>query len=317
MKKSLYTGLILLLLATNAIATPKPLVVHWFGTASYLIQFGKTSILTDPFYSQHNILQVGIGWLDSSTTIVNQVASDLKHFETPKAIFIGHSHYDHMLDTASLVKTAKWGKIPIIGSLSTKNILACYDDNLEHQVQLAKTDKAWHQVAPGVRYQAIKAEHADNVPGLLFYQGQVKTSLSSTPDCARDFKLGQTYAYVFELTDGPDKALVYFVGAATTAPIGFPNENIKTVDLAILCVPSWQYTEGYPEAFIDRLHPSYILPSHYNDFFQDISDLHQPRRILWIAQLAKFLHVIKQHSHYSKHKKTLQPKVNDTIILHL
>jgi L-ascorbate metabolism protein UlaG (beta-lactamase superfamily) len=150
-----------------------------------------------------------------------------------------------------------------------------------------------------------------------FIRGEVKESLKKPPTRAVDFQLGKTYACVFELTDGEDKAIIYFVGAATRAPVGFPDPSIQKIDLAILCVPSWQYTAGYPEKFIERLRPSYILPSHYNDFFQPINDYYEQRLFLRVAGFKSFLKKIKEYTDYPRFQKIVVPRVNQTVYLKL
>ena len=330
--------------------------IHWLGTSSYLIQFGEAAILTDPFYSQAGLLQVGFQKIASRPQIVDQVAEILKSYPEPKGIFIGHSHFDHLLDTAPLIKKAGWSPV-IIGSETTKNILSGFGSEFSSLWQAAKTDGKWHTIAPGIRYKAFLAEHAKQIPGVMFYSGKVNSPLKVPPENAREFKLGKTYAYLFELSDQDQKATIYFTGASTTSPIGFPgqtcpsgqvsefsgrglypshqnfgktpslregsqstskrceDETIQEVDVAILCVPSWQYTSGYPEEFIRRLKPRIIIPSHYNDFFETITSFDDERKELFIADLNGFTRQARKAARYPQFEKIITPKVNEKITI--
>lgn len=310
MKKWLMT----LLLFSSSLYAAK-LKVHWLGTASYLIQFGEVSLLTDPFYSQAGLLRTGLGTLHSDPKIVQQVVQSIQHHPVPSAIFIGHSHYDHMLDTAALLQRAGWHHTPVYGSQTTRHILAGYGAKIADHFVPTQADGKWHPVAKGLRYMAIPAEHADQLPGVFFYGGVVVQPRKTPPHKASDFKLGRTYAYLFEFTDGHEKATVYFTGAATRAPYGFPPASVHSVDVAILCVPSWYYTADYPDAFIRRLKPHVIIPSHYNDFFQTLKTLYDDRKILRVARLAQFVQRVKSLRHYPRFRRIILPNVGEEVSL--
>lgn len=72
---------------------PDRLQIYWFGTASHYIQFGEIALLTDPFVTaeleKHRKAQ-------SDQLEVKRTFGRLK--QPPDAIFIGHSHGDHLLD---------------------------------------------------------------------------------------------------------------------------------------------------------------------------------------------------------------------------
>lgn len=291
------------------------LTVRWLGTNSYLIQFGHVSVLTDPFYSQAGLFQTGLGTLRSDPHIVREVVSRLKRHPKPSAIFIGHSHYDHMLDTAELLRQANWPDVPVYGSRTTYNILSGYGKPIARHFRPTIADRKWRTVAPNVRYMAIPSEHASQLPGVFFYPGSVNKPRQTPPTKAADFLLGNTYVYLFELTDGKEKAVVYFTGAATRPQHGLPGPDVPRVDAAILCVPSWQYTHRYPEAIIQRLRPRYIIPAHYNDFFQSLKSFNQPRSELWLAGLQHFLKHVKAASHYVEFRRTIVLKVGEQVLL--
>lgn len=299
----------LMLWLSLAVQASPELKLQWLGTNSYMIQFGNVSLLTDPFFTQYSIPHVLFSKLHSDDAIVHQVAEKIKDYPKPKAIFIGHAHYDHMLDTANLVDKMNWVDVPIYASDTAKNILNGYGEKYFEQTQVVEADQEWHQVAPGLRYRAIEAEHPPQVVGVMFYDGFVEEPLLQRPEKADQFKTGTTYAYLFELTSNDKKVTIYITSAASNAPLGFPNDDVDNVDVAILCVPNWDEVKGYPEQFIERLQPKYIIPAHFNDFFQALKSFDDSRYQLPIARLDTFLKKINQVADYERYREVLVLKV--------
>ncbi len=134
------------------------LQIKWLGTASYSIQLGNVVLLTDPFFTRHSMLKVGLGTIASDPATVLETIEGLP---IPQAVFVGHSHYDHMLDLAGSLRQPGWCEVPVYGSETTRNILFGYDRCLaKKNWQPVQKDGDWHTVAPGLAYQAVPAEHA-------------------------------------------------------------------------------------------------------------------------------------------------------------
>ena len=98
------------------------LQIRWLGTASYVIQLGDVSVLVDPFASHQGRLRV---------LSVIPLQSNLPHLQRtfrnvpkPRAIFIAHSHWDHLMDVFPLIRLKGWKSVPLYGSVTTKYILA-------------------------------------------------------------------------------------------------------------------------------------------------------------------------------------------------
>src|SRR5687767_14571917 len=104
----------------NRAADTNALQVQWLGTACYLLQLGNQAILTDPFYSHHSMTRVAFGALKSDPQIVSNALASVT---VPKAIFVGHSHFDHMLDAAQSLSQPGWEGVSIYSSETTRNIL--------------------------------------------------------------------------------------------------------------------------------------------------------------------------------------------------
>jgi L-ascorbate metabolism protein UlaG (beta-lactamase superfamily) len=267
----------------NRAADTNVLQVQWLGTACYLLQLGDQAILTDPFYSHHSLARVAFGGLKSNPHIVSNALASLP---VPKAIFVGHSHYDHLLDAAQSLSQPGWGGISIYGSETTRNILHGYGRSFTNTWRLVETDSEWHTVSPGIRYKAVSATHGRQLPLLpLLYPGQVKDPRAKEPRSACDFRVGDCYALLFELSNAHVTYKIYFIGAPHGGDEPFPR-NADPVDVAILCVPTWNRSKGYPDNIIHTLKPRHIVASHFNNFFQ-VND--KPPEIVALADLDGFL----------------------------
>src|ERR1051326_2225685 len=144
-------------LATNDAAFGTTLQVRWLGTACYLLQLGDRVIFTDPFLTHQSMWRAGLGGTIKSDPQI--VSNALAGLPVPRAIFVGHSHYDHLLDAAECLKQPGWGDVPIYGSESTRNILRGFGERFTNTWQAVVTNGSWQAVADGIRYQAIPATH--------------------------------------------------------------------------------------------------------------------------------------------------------------
>ncbi len=281
--------------------------ITWLGTASYHIQLGSSAILTDPFYSHHSPFRIAFGKLETHKERVQSLLSPL---EKPSSIFIGHSHYDHLMDTVAAIDTHEWEQTEIYGSRTTKNILHAYENRYLWTVHEADTNPDWQATSDQhLQYMAMLAGHAPQIDGLLVFDGRVSEPLQTVPKRAREFVTGDTFAYLFKLTSGAATFTVYFTGAATPYPEGLPpdTEALVPIDIAILCVPSWEKTPGYPGEFLQALRPRHIILSHFNDFFTAYDE---PRTLRW-SDLDGFLREVqKAAATYDGFESIIVPDLN-------
>ncbi len=285
------------------------LQLHWFGTSCHLLQLGDVTLLTDPFFTVHSALTVGFGSIQSDPA---QVEAHLGDRRAVRAIFVGHSHYDHMLDLAATLERPGWQDVPVFGSMTTRNLLHGYGKSVAAHWRPACTSGRWQDVGRDGRlaYQAIESKHAPQLPGVFLYGGKVEEPLEKPPHHAGEFKVGQTYAYLFRLSDptGNEKLThtVYFSGAAASPPFGFPGKSATPVDVAILCVPGWRHVSDYPECIIAHLRPRHIVLSHFDNFLEPRRD---KRTVVPTADLDVFLRKVQAITRYARFESIVVPDV--------
>jgi L-ascorbate metabolism protein UlaG (beta-lactamase superfamily) len=266
--------------------------------------------------------KVGLGTVASDPVKVQEMIEGLP---IAQAVFVGHSHYDHMLDLAASLTQPGWSDVPVYGSKTTRNILFGLDQSLaEKNWQPVQKDGAWRTVAPGLAYQAVTAEHAPHLTcgptGLLYFPGAVPEPLAHAPRKAAEFKVGETFAFVFRLSNEhiePSSCrqrtfTVYFAGSATSAPRGFPDESVEAVDVAILCVPSWKNAMGYPGRFLERLKPRVVVLSHFDDMFQERGVI---RKTVLTTAFDEFLVEVQRYTDYERFERIVAPDVGETVLI--
>jgi hypothetical protein len=85
----------------------------------------------------------------------------------------------------------------------------------------------------------------------------------------RDLRGGATFALVIDLLHENDtvRYRIYYNDAAAAPPSGIPPDVLTPVDLAVVCMASYDFVDGYPEALLRALQPRHVLASHFDDFF--------------------------------------------------
>jgi L-ascorbate metabolism protein UlaG (beta-lactamase superfamily) len=284
------------------------LQIQWFGTSCFALQFGDKLILTDPFLTHQSMTRTLFRrQLRSDPELVARKLKALPR--APDAIFVGHSHYDHILDAPEVLTL--YPKTPIYGSVSVRNVLCGSGKQFTNTWKQVQANGEWQQVASGIRYKALSATHARQVKVLpLFYRGHVNQCQKGSSVNA--YKAGETYVYAFELVNGTLTNVVYFAGAAHHGSEGFSRDSLPAVNLAILPVASWKNTRDYPREFIERLQPQHIIASHYNSFFQ--TDDNPPRMFSQI-DMSGFLTVAQEAAQsYSRFVSLNVPAVGSLLL---
>ncbi len=333
--------------------TASTLVINWFGTSSYELRMGNISVLTDPFVTYkypHHVISVNpfINYMRSNPLLVRDKYGQIN--PPPTAMFIGHSHYDHMMDTVAALKLPNWENIPVYGSTTTKNILAGYPKNAPTVPSSlcqtssgtstgnkwsenwcpSDTSGSWENVhANLLYYQTFEAEHAYHFAGKTLWDGAQTTELQSPPRITNDFQSGETYIHFFKfetLTGASNETFtVGLVGAATgvdrvlyTQLQTFARTN--QVDVLILCVPGWDHIKDkkYPGNLLEILKPRVIVLTHYDNFFNEDRD-EDPTRLVPTANFNEFLNKLQKDINaitgYTQFESILIPGVGTKLYL--
>lgn len=257
--------------------------VTYLGAGGFLLRHRDTArginraIMTGPFFSNPGILRSLLGFPIAADS--SRIAEFLPPVGDVKAILVGHAHYDHLMDTIYVAETSApqailYGSDTMVRIVNAREALRSRVVTLEPKAGDAQTPGQWEPLADGgMRVMALRSEHAPQFLGVRAFAGSIDHDLATLPWNAYGWKGGQTLAFLIDVlgADGTPVFRVHYQDAASTPPLGFPPpiETIgsRPVDVALLCVASFEEVRNYPEELIARLKPRHVVLAHWENFF--------------------------------------------------
>ncbi|MCK6467882.1 MAG: hypothetical protein L6Q53_06770 [Candidatus Brocadia sinica] len=270
--------------------------VQYLGVGGYLFRHGKNALMTAPSITNPGLLKI----LSMTKLTTNEELVDLllPPVEDVEMILVGHSHYDHLLDVPYVMRKYAMNAV-VYGSKTMGHIMAAAVDKsriiaVDTYAAKGKTPGQWiYNQDRTIRFMAIESEHAPHFAGMkLLPEGPYDKDLKHLPRTVFGWVEGQTYAYLIDFLNeqGNIAFRVHYQDAASTPPLGFvpdlPANDLKRVDLAILCVASFTQVKEYPEGIIRAIRPKNILLGHWEDFFRNQK---RPVKVLRTTNVRNFI----------------------------
>ena len=245
--------------------------IRHLGSGGISIKWRDDVVLLGPYFSRPGSLvaaQFGRVRFDDA-----RIAAGMQPFDAAKvrAIMTGHSHFDHLADVPRVAQRAT-GAV-VYTNASGVNMLASYPSIPAHAVRVDD----WTRVPDSaIRFRAVASAHAPQLCSLnhwpcTYAAGEVERPWSGdwTEKHYRDLRGGETFAYVIDLLDGDDvRYRIYYNDAAAAPPNGIPSADLTPVDLAVVCMASFDFVHNYPDGLLRTLQPRHVLVSHFDDFFE-------------------------------------------------
>lgn len=296
-----------------------PLRVTSLGVQGFALAYGDDVVLTAPMFTRQSAFLVTINApIETDTAAVDSGLASVS-LDNVRAIVSGHAHYDHLLDVPYILtktpnahvyanRTAKHifaalapdrpssCTTPAPPTTITRDRVVAMDEPNASYVDWtncptikpggAPLEGTW-VTAPGgrVRVKAFCSIHPDQIGPFHFGEGAIDNDLCDLPEAAADWLEGITLAFVIDFLDehGKPTYRVFYQDAPTDAPIGHVPATILAehpVDLALLCVGSYDAVIDHPGGIVQNLMPRYAVSGHWEDFFQDASQPPQPIPLL-------------------------------------
>ncbi|MES2731259.1 MAG: MBL fold metallo-hydrolase, partial [Bacteroidota bacterium] len=294
------------------------LSLYYTGCSGFLIRKGNEALLTDPFFTHVGPLSLlNFFRMQSDTARINAFFDrDLGQQKDTagiiKAMLVTHSHYDHAFDIPYIYqKKLNKDSVWVYGNASLQRLLRASENNyhspiredhilpVENQAVQANGVGQWLYVPNRrIRVLPIITEHAPHFYFILpwrFFTGQIKPRLPKLPKKARSYKEGQSLAYLIDFLNADETInfRIYIQGSASNAPYGFPpllrGKDVHEVDVAILCVASFNYVKRHPKAIIAHLKPRHVILAHWENFFQPMDKLAQHPMTVPFTDVPKFM----------------------------
>ena len=295
-----------------------PMRVTSLGVQGFAVTYGDDVVLTAPMFTRQSAFLVGLNAPIETDTAATDAGLAGIQLANVRAIVSGHAHYDHLLDVPYIA--TKTPNANVYANLTAKHIFAAlapdrpasctdpapftiardrivamdepnasYVDWTNCMAQKpggAPVEGTW-ATAPGgrVRMKAFCSMHPDQIGPFHFGEGAINTDQCNLPSAAAEWLEGATLAFVFDFLDDKGKPIyrVFYQDAPTDAPVGHVPASILAehpVDIALLCVGSYDAVDNHPGAIVDNLKPRYAISGHWEDFFQPLGQQPQPIPLL-------------------------------------
>lgn len=242
---------------------PPGLKVKFLGVGGFMIEYGGDAVMSAPLFTRPSMFEVTAGFVDSDPAGVDThiPPSSLANL---RAVLSGHAHYDHLLDTPTVLNHVP-GSV-LYGNRSAKNLLSSYapdraakctgkkkapydiarsriialDDPANSLVDYracpelkpegAPLEGKWVSVPSShVRLMAICSKHPAQVGPYHYAEGHVDEEQCNPPQRMDAWKEGNTLSYLVDFLDAQSNEptyRVYYQDAPTDLPTGLPPDVV-------------------------------------------------------------------------------------------
>ncbi len=256
-----------------------PLTLRYLGAGGLQLDYRGDSFLAAPFFSNPSLLRVGLGGAVANDDGAAAMAKlDVRRV---RAVVAAQAHYDHLADIPALVphlpaETPIWSNNTGVRLLEAAGVDPQRLHALNAEAGNWRRPGTWIRAGEHFRFMALHSEHAPHVWGMKFFTGGVADVPHKAPRSAYDFPEGQTFALLIDVLDtdknGRERTVLrlHYQDAGSRPPYGFPPplDDGKAVDIAVLCVASFEQIADYPEGIVRDLQPRLALLGHWEDFFR-------------------------------------------------
>ncbi|MBF5032897.1 MULTISPECIES: MBL fold metallo-hydrolase [unclassified Micromonospora] len=225
----------------------------FFGTSTVHVSDGSSGILIDGFLSRPSLLRVALGRVAPD---LGRITAALSRAGVTRvdALFVSHSHYDHVMDAPEVVKHLG-GRL--FGSESTLNVGRGAGLDEQSMTRIADGDEY------PVGAFTVRVFVGDHSPGNRF-PGVIEAPLVP-PVRASRYRDGGCFSF---LVTHPGGSLLIHP-SANYVPHRFDGLDVDVLYLAIgaLGVQPQQFQSDYWRHVVDATRPGLIVPIHWDDFF--------------------------------------------------
>jgi len=254
------------------------IVATWYGTvAIHLVANGRFGIFLDPYFAR-----------PSDAFPRFKAAPDTVHLDPLDAIFVSHSHFDHILNLPNLVRRypSVHAYVPATTVENCRRL--CSGATFRHY-RCEMTDADWqrvHTITAGdsisrssqdgsvkLRATAIKSEHVP-FDAYSILRGLSRPKLWQRWGHYSKYLFGfpkrEVLGWDLRLTDHDDSRRIVFFGSLCKE---YPEILSRHTGCDYFIVPLAGRRNILPHAMAmtQALRPKAVIPAHYDDFFPPIS----------------------------------------------
>jgi len=235
--------------------------VTYLGTTVLLFDDGKEQVMFDCQFSRPSLFKFAFGKFESNHNIVDDLINKYK-IDRLKAIFISHSHYDHVLDAPYMVKKTN---ADLYGSLSTLNIargeniaeekLYCYDNSMEYKIG-------------SFDIKIIPSRHSK--PNLFNNDlGQIIDKPFSGLASRKCYKEGGSFDFVVK-----HKNKTYLIRPSFNYIENQLNDikaDVLFLSIGAMSKSDMNFRNKFYQETIEKVQPQLVIPIHWDNFFKPLN----------------------------------------------
>ncbi len=241
--------------------------VTFLGTSTLLIDDGETQLMTDGFLSRPSLWTVATSKIATDPAVVDAALARVKA-DRLKAIFVAHSHYDHAMDAPYVAR--KTGAT-LHGSASTLNV--------GRGGGLSESQLALY--APGKPLTigrfvvtVLASKHTPAVKGVNDDLGQTIDAPLQPPARASAYKEGGAFDVLIQR--GARALLVKASTNYVEGGLDGVHADVLFLGTAMLGLQEPAFQNAFYLNTVGKVHPQQVIPIHWDDFFQPLSDHLEP-----------------------------------------
>lgn len=278
------------LLSSN-IDTSKAIQLTFLGTSGFVINYKGKKLITDPYFSNPNIIKGTFVKMDTPPLPEQTLAKSI--YADAATMVISHGHYDHCLDIQSFLSPNQTTKI--ICEQHIANELNAIKTN--YKVEFETDMSNFHYSADSTyRILPLNSPHSPHFANITLFTGYYPEPLTHFPKKLFDWKLHNNYSYMIDIMEADEikYRILFMSGTISDEGLATIREQCqyKKADLALnifwkekACMPSLMKV-------IDAGHPSKIILHHWNNFFVSYS---KPLEVMRDTHLDKVLNELNKN----------------------
>ena len=247
------------------------LSLRYLGTAGFVLEAAGHTIALDPYLSRHDLGALFGGPLRSDEAML------ARHVPHADDVFVGHAHYDHVLDAPALCQRTG---ARLIGARAV-----CMVGRAAGlpEAQLRETAGREDIASGSFRVRGLPSIHGKVFMGRVLFPGDIEAP-PAWPPRVSELKHGLVLNWRVQ---APGFSLLHVDSA------DFLRAELQGVqaDLVCLCAAGWRARPNYVAEVVELLRPRWVMACHWDTM---LTPADQPGRMLPGLRLDRMLEEIRR-----------------------
>lgn len=235
--------------------------ITFFGTTTLLFDDGSDQLLFDAHFTRPSLLRYIFGSAATDQTVVNEMLG-IHRIDRLRAIFISHSHHDHVMDSPYIANRCN---ALIYGSGSSLNVAR--GGNVPESRLVEFKGNETYEVGD-YRVTVIPSLHSK--PTILNNDlGQTIDAPLRQPARLRDYKEGGSYDFYVE-TGGKRYVIRPSFNYIEGQMDGY-QADVLFLGTAGLQKANAEMERMFFRETVEKLNPTLVIPVHWDNFFSPLT----------------------------------------------